>query len=61
MRQTDLLPWEKSAGVGGVVGGGPSRHLLTRANKPERRELERKGKTRLNSPSSTTPSNEPDS
>ena len=31
-----------------------------RANKPERRELERKVKTRLNSPSSTTSSNEPD-
>ena len=42
-------------------GGGTVKAPPHRANKQERRELERKVKTLHNSPSSTTSSNEPDS
>lgn len=43
MRQTDTPVGErKSAGVGGVVGGGPSRHLLTEPTNP--REESSKGR-----------------
>ena len=56
MRQTDTPVGErKSAGVG---GGGGIKAPPHRANKLERRELERKVKT-LNSPSPTTSSNKP--
>ena len=64
MRQTDTPVGErKSAGVGGGLGGGGGTVKAPphRANKQERRELERKVKTLHNSPSSTTSSNEPDS
>lgn len=57
MRQTDTPVGErKSAGIGGGTVKAPPH----RANKLERRELERKVKTLLNSPSPTTTSNKPD-
>lgn len=57
MRQTDTPVGErKSAGV----SRGDRQAPPHRANKLERRELERKVKTLLNSPSPTTSSNKPD-